>query len=73
MVDESKLRVRVRLQWVPVLFEFMYEWDRLKREAEAAGIAWPFEGTQKDLHGRVAKMAGEHGLDFGEQASPFAF
>ncbi len=73
VVDESKLRVRVRLQWVPVLFEFMYEWDRLKREAEAAGIAWPFEGTQKDLHGRVAKMAGEHGLDFGEQASPFAF
>ena len=61
------------MQWVPVLFEFMYEWDRLKREAEAAGIAWPFEGTQKDLHGRVEEMVGEHGLSFKGQSSPIAF
>ena len=67
------LRKRVRLQHIPVLFAFMYQWDDLKVEAKEASAVWPFEGTRQDLHARIANLTAEHGLNFKEVSSPIAF
>lgn len=67
------LRKRVRLQWIPVLFTFMFEWDALQAEAEKTNRPWPFEGTQHDLHAYIADLAGEHGVRLKGRSSPIAF
>ncbi len=70
---DPELRKRVRLQHIPVLFAFLYQWDDLKAEAEAANAPWPFEGSQRDLHARIVNLAAEHGLSLKGTPSPIAF
>jgi hypothetical protein len=73
VAGDPELRRRVRLQWIPVLFAFMYQWDDLRADAEKANQSWPFEGTQHDLHARIAQLGAEHGLSFKGTPSPIAF
>ena len=73
VAGDPELRKRVRLQWIPVWFTFMFQWDDLRADAEAANASWPFDGTQLDLHARIIELAAEHGVDLKGRSSPIAF
>ena len=73
VAHDPALRPRVRLQLIPVLFTYLYQWDDLRAEAERSGRPWPLEGSQRDLHGRITALAAEHGLSLKGVSSPIAF
>ncbi len=73
VADDPELRKRVRLQWIPVWFTFMFRWDDLLAEAKGANGSWPFDGTQLDLHADLVELAAEHALNLKGRSSPIAF
>ena len=73
LADDPELRKRVRLQWIPVWFTFMFRWDDLLAEAKGANGSWPFDGTHLDLHADLVELAAEHDLNLKGLSSPIAF
>jgi hypothetical protein len=54
--DDALLR-RVRTTQLPVLYTFIIQWDRLRKEAEDAKIDWPVAATQQAVYDQFMKTA----------------
>jgi hypothetical protein len=54
--DEA-LRQRVRVAQLPLLYAFLVRWDALKKEATAAGAAWPVDESIDAVYERFMETA----------------
>jgi len=51
------LLLRVRTAQLPILYTFIIQWDRLRKEAELAKADWPMPDTQRAVYDQFMKTA----------------
>ena len=70
---DPALSARVEKARIPVLYVFLCRWDALRREAEAAGAAWPMPDAVEDVYARIKQLAARHGINLKSMSSPIPF
>jgi len=55
--DDTALRHRVQVAQLPVLYTFIVRWEPLRKEALAAGAAWPVPETIQATYARFMEIA----------------
>ena len=54
---DDALLLRVQTAQLPVLYTFIIQWDRLRKEAEAANANWPAADTQQPVYDQFMTTA----------------
>lgn len=54
---DDALLLRVQTAQLPVLYTFIIQWDRLRKEAEAAKVNWPAADTQRPVYDQFMTIA----------------
>jgi hypothetical protein len=55
--DDAALRHRVQVAQLPVLYTFIVQWDRLRKEASTTATPWPVADTIQTVYARFMKTA----------------
>jgi hypothetical protein len=55
--DDSDVRHRVQVARLPVLYTFIIQWDRLRKEAQSAGLAWPVADSKQAVYDQFMRTA----------------
>jgi hypothetical protein len=57
--DEPKLRFRVQVAQLPVMYVFLMQWNEMRQAAQDAGADWPLSDSPETVHERFMKIANE--------------
>jgi hypothetical protein len=59
---DTDLRQRVQVAQLPVLYTFIIQWDRLRKEAETASAAWPVPDSKEAVYQEFMRTAEPIGM-----------